>query len=481
MFAFHETTRKRTCRTAFFALCLAPTCATAAWIADHYLPWRAAAAARRLSDRYHLAVTLADWQDPRPNMTRLAAVTLAEPGAVAPLLNLSQVETHRRGDVLIVSIDELSLRIADLPALAARLEWTLARTPAKKLELHIQKLSLHKAATGGRAPRIESPLALINSTTPNPSSTLTLHRLQGVIERDPHNHPRVRLLAHLTEDVSAVAKAPAETTSPAPQKPIGLSVETIQKAGAPPRQVIAFDTQQNAIPVALFAPLIPGAAALTDTTTFNGIVSWQVEEGPNSVAAITGSLRGRVEQFDLATLLPPHSPHVLRGAAAIELTEVRWQGEQLHHLAGTLTARDGEVNHTLLDAAVKYLICLRGEQLAPAGEGGAPLATPLAIDALACRFDLDKSGFALWGAVEQNEKIPAGCIATSGGQPLLLEPRYMPSADGTPPLDDKDVSRLPLASWVQFADSPIGLNWIPYSPAALDIAERLPPQTPAAR
>src|SRR5690606_32081499 len=160
----------------FFALCLAPTCATAAWIANHYVPWRDAAAARRLSGRYHLDVTLAEWQDPRPNMTRLAAVALAEPGAVDPLLNLSRVEAHRRGDVLIVSIDERTPRISDLPALAARLEWTLARTPAKKLELHIETLSLSKAATGGRAPRIEpAPIS------PDADVTLALHRLQGVI------------------------------------------------------------------------------------------------------------------------------------------------------------------------------------------------------------------------------------------------------------------------------------------------------------
>lgn len=462
MFAFHETTRKRICRTAFFALCLAPTCATAAWIADHYLPWRQTAAARRLSDRYHLAVTLADWQDPRPNMTRLASVSFAEPGAADPLLNLSQVETHRRGDVLVVSIGELTLRIADLPTLAARLRWTLARTPAQKLEFHIKKISLQKAATGG-------------------PGLLTLHRLQGVIERDPAKHPRIRLLAHLAEQ----ANAPAETTAtelapPAPPKPVGISVETVTKAGAPPRQVIAFDTQQNAVPVALLAPLIPGSSALADTATFNGIVSWQVDMTPKRVAVVTGSLRGRVEQLDLATLLPPHSPHTLRGAASIELTDLHWQGEQLHRLAGTLTGADGEVSRTLLDAAVKYLICSRGEQLAAAGEGATPLAAPLAIDAIACRFELDKSGFALWGAVEQNERIPAGCIATSGGQTLLLQPPFMPSRDGAPPPAGKEVSRLPLASWIQFIDSPVG-PWIPYSPAALDIAERLPPQTPSAR
>ena len=68
-----------------------------------HLPWRDAAAARRLSDRYHLDVLLADWQDPRPSMTRLAGVTLAEPGAADPLLKLAGVETHRRGDALILS------------------------------------------------------------------------------------------------------------------------------------------------------------------------------------------------------------------------------------------------------------------------------------------------------------------------------------------------------------------------------------------
>jgi hypothetical protein len=454
MFALHETTRKRTCRTAFFALCLAPTCATAAWIADHHLPWRAAAAARRLSDRYHLDVTLADWQDPRPSMTRLAGVTLAAPGVAAPLLKLTGVESHRRGDTLILSVNELTLAIADLPALAARLEWSFGRTAAAKIELHVQRLALQPV---GDAP------------------PLTLHQLKGIVERDQERRPRVRLLAHLdgrarllpSRDVSS---EPTEPTAQQELRPpmIGLSIETIAASDdkSAPRPVITLNTQKNAIPVALLAPLVPGMAAVNDDATFTGVVTWH---------AAAGDLRGRLDDVDLAQVLPQKSPHSLTGRAAVELTDCRWQGEQFQRLVGTFTATEAVANGSLLIAVRAYLgspidDTFKNLQAAAArviarqpitAEDVAVAAEKYELNHLACRFDLDAAGLAIEPLIPAASTLPAGTLAASKDSPLLFCPPLKPPA------------KLPAVAWLQFIASPPGA-WIPFTPEILETARRLP-------
>jgi hypothetical protein len=458
MFSLHETTRKRTCRTAFFALCLAPTCATAAWIADHHLPWRDAAAARQLSDRYHLDVTLTDWQDPRPSMTRLAGVTIAEPGVAAPLLKLTGVESHQHGDALILSIDELTLAVADLPALAARLEWSLTRTTAAKIELHIRKLALLTSA-GSDAP-------------------VTLHQLHGVIQRGQRDLPRLQLIAHLAEQPAADAKPIGLAVAPTAAPTSGEEAGDEEKLGAAaPGQVVTFNTQQNAIPVALLAPLVP-AAAFNDSATFTGVVTWH--------ANAAGALGGRLDGIDLAGILPRNSPHILTGKAVVELTDCRWQGEQFQRLAGTFTAVGAEANGSLLIAAPTYLACSPGDALQPLQAavvriaeqrrvGGKPssedeafLAEKYELSHLACRFTLDAAGLAIEPYIPAASTLPAGTFAAIKDQPALFC-RQLTDASGL-----AIEPYIPAVAWLQFIASPAGPYWIPFTPATLETARRLP-------
>lgn len=471
MFAFHETTRKRTCRTAFFALCLAPTCATAAWIADHHLPWRTAAAARRLSDRYHLEVALAGSQEPRPRMTRTAAVTLAAPSAADPLVKLTGVETHRRGAALLLSINELALAVADLPALAERLEWSLARTDAARIELHVNTLALQPA--GGAPP-------------------VTLHQLKGIIERDAQQHPRLKLIAHLDgkASLSPSVDVPNEPTQPAAQQElrppaVSLTVETLPASDdkSAPQRTITLDAQQAAIPVALLAPLIPGAAGLNPDATFAGVVTWkpvvQKQTDEPTEPALAGALRGQLADVDLARLLPKNSSHILQGRATIDLAAYHWQGDQLQQLAGTLTASDAQANGSFLAAAPSYLGCPPGEPLKPAlaaaqrlaeqrragqdpsPEDAALLSATHELPHLACRFTLDAAGLAIEPHIPAASQLPAGTLAASADAPILFCPQL------------KQNERLPAVAWLQFIASPPGA-WIPFTPETLETARRLP-------
>ena len=454
MFSLHETTRKRTCRTAFFALCLAPTCATAAWIADHHLPWRDAAIARNLSDRYHFDVTFADWQEPRPSMTRLAGVALAEPGAADPLLKLTGVEAHRRGDALVLAIDEVALAVTDLSPLAARFDWLLSRTPATKIELRIERATL---AASDDAP------------------VITLYQLRGAIERHGDAPPRLQAIAHLTENPSPDAKPIGLTYELAATTSVDVEAHQAANAAVPVAQqpVVTLNTQQNAIPVALLAPVVPGIAALNNAATFTGVVTWRASD--------VGELHGRLDGVDLAGILPADSPHKLTGTATLELTDCQWQGEHLQRLVGAFAATDAQANDSFLAATHGYLACRpvdsmlptlvaaqrlaeqrrAGHELSP--EDAALLDATHKLTHLACRFTLDAAGLAIEPHIPAASTLPADTLAAIEYQSVLLCPQLTES------------KRLQAAAWLQFiASPPPPGQWLPYTPEALETARRLP-------
>lgn len=457
MFAFHETTRKRICRTGFFALCLAPTCATAAWIADHHLPWRSAAAARRLSDRYHLSVQLTGFREPRPSLLRTAAATIIDPHAAAPLLKLTGVETHC-GETLALSIDEVSLSVADLPALAERLEWSLQRTDARRIDLLIKQLTLN-------APVI-----------------IQLHQLKATIDRDAAGKARLRMLAHTTATPAADAK------------PLGLSLEThvaSENADAA-HAVVTLDTQQNSLPIALLGPLVPGAAALNETATFIGIVTWKNSHslGVPKTLAWEGALRGQFTGVDLARLIPPASSHKLQGTATLELTDCGWRDARFTHLAGTLVAApDARLNGDFLFVARRYLGCRVGtenrelhaaaERFAvadlrlPRAEEDAALAAEFHhLERFACQFDLDAAGIVIapYASPEDSAGEATEGLAIANGHPLLLA-----AADRQASAESGVFTpvRLPAASWLQFMANSTP-QWLPFTPEAIETARRLP-------
>lgn len=458
MFAFHETTRKRICRTGFFALCLAPTCATAAWIADHHLPWRQAAAALRLSDRYHLNVELTGFREPRPDLLRTAAATLTDPKAAAPLLKLTGVETHR-GEALALSIDEVSLSVADLPALAERLEWSLQRTDARRIDLLVKQVTL-------TAPVITQ-----------------LHQLKATIERDAAGKLRLRLLAHTTATPAADAK------------PLGLSLETNAppadaSADAAEHVVVTLDTQQNSLPIALLAPLVPGATALNETAAFTGIVTWKSSHSLGGPTQPTweGALRGKFAGVDLAKLIPPASSHKLQGSATLELADCRWRDDRFTRLAGTLVANpDAQLNGDFLFAARKFLGCRIGAdhpELQAAAERFADPRLPRAeedatlaasshhLDRFACQFDLDAAGIVIAPRAPQEDSSGAAAdvLAVANGHPLLLA-----AADRQASAESGVFTpvRLPAASWLQFMANSTP-QWLPFTPEAVETARRLP-------
>src|SRR5262245_13307648 len=105
MFAFHETTRKRICRTAFVVFCLAPTLAMAAWIIERRLPSRAATQAARLGSLLQVRAELEGYREPRPQSVRCEVLTLKDSAADRSLLRLNGPRLHGSGGAYSIIAD----------------------------------------------------------------------------------------------------------------------------------------------------------------------------------------------------------------------------------------------------------------------------------------------------------------------------------------------------------------------------------------
>jgi hypothetical protein len=169
MFAFHETTRKRLCRTAFFALCVAPTLASAAWIGSHYFPGRKGRIARELSDALDVHVKLADWREPRPRMVRSGGLTLSDPNSGLSLLEVAAMESRSSGGVRHFAAEAVTVDCDQLGRLAEKINAWLENLPPEVHEFRVGKLILKRS---GDRDAITSGEAFV------------LHSVHGRIDRD---------------------------------------------------------------------------------------------------------------------------------------------------------------------------------------------------------------------------------------------------------------------------------------------------------
>jgi hypothetical protein len=80
------------------------------------------------------------------------------------------------------------------------------------------------------------------------------------------------------------------------------------------------------------------------------------------------------------------------------------------------------------------------------------------LDLLAIRVQLDERGLTLWGACPAESGMPTGCMAVSGGQPLLVHPPY----------GNFDLGRM-----VSTLSTPTK-SWLPATREAVGMADRLP-------
>jgi hypothetical protein len=200
------------------------------------------------------------------------------------------------------------------------------------------------------------------------------------------------------------------------------------------------------MPARLLAAVAPGFDQFGKLASFEGAVRWTFDQ-----RSVRGSTSGRIEKADLATLLPSGSPHELRGLATIALEELRWNGERLERLTGSIRSDRAQASRSFVDALEKAFHCPRPG----VGQASAIESSILELDAIAMRFQLDDRGLTLMG---ECPATASGCLALSGGRPLVLQPPF------------RDI---PAGVLVQ-ALSAAPTAWIPATREAVKMADRLP-------
>jgi hypothetical protein len=413
MFAFHETTRKRMCRLGFFALCVGPTLATGFWIASHRMPGARGRAARALSETLDVHVKLADWRYPRPRMIRSAGLSLSDPVSGAMLAEIGHLETKQGGAARTFTIKQVRIDASQLTALAEKVDRWVSKLPPETQDVVIDRLAIK--LPGGEREVVSGPV-------------------RGRVDRDAAGRARVQLIAQVAGQNTA-------------ESAIRLTLEPSATSDSASTR-LALDARGVALPAGLLAAVVPGLSTFGTAAQFKGAVQWTLDRPAPRVV-----VQGRVDQVDLASVLPAGSPHSLRGAATVELQELSWRGSRIERLAGTVHAEKGAISRSLVAALVQNYKC-------GGTDGVAAVDDPamVALDQLAVRFELDENGLSFWGNFPADSPLPTGCIAVSGLQPLLIESPY---------------EKWHLGLLVQTLAAP-GVTWMPATSEAVGMAERLP-------
>lgn len=424
MFRFHETTRRRICRWAFFALCAIPTAATAAWVAWFHLPGTMASRQAAVARSFRAKASLADWRAPKPGMVRISGAQLTDRASLAELLKATKLETRMVREVRATTIERLETEARNLADVSERIEEILSNERAPRHELAIKELAI-KLGEGKKEFVLTDVLV------------------------------KVEPLESAHDDGGYAIRATARAAINAQQREaVKISIEPLNsEAGkATPRAwKITINSGAAPIPTEAIGGVLVGFRGLGSTAAFAGTLRLEVEQNELSAA----DAKGKLNDVDLATFLPSGSPHRVRGVATVELEELTWRHRELTQIVGAVRIDGGEASHSLLAAAVKHLYCVAGQRVSADAAAGSQMAP---IDQAAARFVFDSKGLTLWGMCPATARGDSGCVAVSEGAMLLGQPPWV---------------ELPPGSWLQFVAGPAA-SYLPATREAVSVAERLP-------
>jgi hypothetical protein len=418
MFALHETTRRRVCRAAFFALCVAPTLATAVWIGEHYLPGRKGRIARQLSQQYGVHVKLSDWREPRPRLVRSSGIELSGLRSALALVQAEGVETRYSARGSICLIEQATIESAQLPQLGARvLDW-LTNLPPQTQEIRIGTLRL-----------------VTSQGTDGGTNGFAVYDVRGLIERDATGRIHATLTASPAQENSGGDRPFRLTLSPSPLKDNPAMIVTLE---AP-----------VALPANLLMAVAPGFGSLGDAARFQGVIRWTLDE-----PAVHGNAEGELAEIELDSIFSKSSPHRVHGRAIVKVEQLSWRGPRLQRLVVNVRAEHAQATEAIIALMKDAFFCERKNE----GARSANDASMIDLDLLAIRVQLDERGLTLWGACPAESGMPTGCMAVSGGQPLLVHPPY----------GNFDLGRM-----VSTLSTPTK-SWLPATREAVGMADRLP-------
>jgi hypothetical protein len=414
MFRLHETTRRRVCRMAFVALCALPTLATAAWIGHWHRPWRVNDAELRLSSVLRSDVQLVDWREPRPAATRTRTVRIVVRGAAEPLVEAADVRSTCIDDSQVISIARVAVDARRLnTALERAANWLTDGTPG------VVRLSVDELV-------FEDPVT---------QATYELRQVEIRAERSVRDAWKLQLLARggSGDDDARLLRISCERS-------VGDAEPVVQAT---------IDATAEPLPAWLLRSAGPIFGSVGNAASFAGQL--QIETRGEE---LVGAARGEIHNAVLEAMLPAGSPCRIEGAAHVTLADLQWRNAQIEHLTGAVKGETVRVNRALLDGATKWLWFGQvGVGPTPAGD----TSDAIAIDAVAVRFDFNRQGLSIGGDFPPESNLPPGCVAISGGRPLLMQPQYL----------------LQAGWWVRFVTGS-DAAMIPATQEAVSVAARLP-------
>lgn len=373
MFSLHETTQRRVCRVAFLALCVVPTLWTLAWIAWFHRPWRQDDWRRALSQQFHVRAAVEDIQSPRPGVTTIAKLEIADLHSGRSLAAISELRIKSGRSRISQSARRVEIQAGEIPAFATSIGTSLDDARLPPLDFHAEELTI----VGPRGELVElSNLCVLGEATGQLQfSAETLGTGQG--------------------GAPAVVRLTAQS----------------QRDSETPQLHIAIDAQQAQLPAWLVADLIPGIGRC-ESATFTGSIQLDRNTSSN-----TGKLQGRFANVDLRQWLGPLTPYQLEGIGSVQLDQFEWQAGRIMSVAGQLRAGRGRVDRALLQGLAERMYCVTGEQ--PASDK-APNRMQV-FDELGCGFKVTSAGIALAGLC-RTPGGETGCLLTTGDRPLLTQP-----------------------------------------------------------
>jgi hypothetical protein len=416
MLPLHDKTRRRICLAVFFLLCLTPTALVVAWCVAWQLPSHKTAEIARLRQQTGLVVALDGLRHLQPGTVLYEGLTLSDPETGRTVLRCPRLEATWTRDA---DPEGRPKTVVLLTASQPRIEADSAHRLGQLLDRILQNQ--------GDWADVEFRLSAGEVALSAGEDSRTLRDVEGTIEA-----------------IRGGVQAEAVFRLPGPATPQPLMVRlTRNRQVAPPATGWELDTGGNPLPCSLLSVALAELKPLGPRSRFRGHI-W-ANQTPGGWAA---QFEGQLEGLDLAGLLGERFPHKLSGPAGVSIASARlWQG-RVEKASGTLRAGPGQIDRSLLRAAVEQLHMVRMAEPMTAGD-------LCAYDQLALGFQIDAGGLRMQGCCTG---VEAGTVLADRAAPLLAEPIAQPQ---------------PLAALVQ-ALAPASLVQLPATPQADWLARWLP-------
>jgi len=365
------------CRIAFFAFCALPTAWVVVWIGLRHHPRCVAAREAQWSAALGLDVSLGGVSTPRPGITLLSDVRLADRETHEDVARVRVVQVTRNDEETLLVLSQAEVKGDRLGQLWESLhDRILRRDPA------------HPIAVQWSASEVTLDVA---------GELRTLTDVRGRV--DP---------------TQAAARATFEFRIAGQDMPDPVQVCLIRNRQMTPSATrVELHTGQTDLSCSMLSAHVPSLQRLGDACRFRGSI-WAME----TAAGWQGEATGRLTQVDLDRLVSDAFPHKLSGTAQVAMRRFVVRAGRLSEATGCVWAGPGVVSRSLLTAAAQSMdLVLCG----PAEQGGDAL---LPYRQLAFELKVDERGLTLFG---QCDNAATGTILANATGPLLGQPPNQPS------------------------------------------------------